>query len=264
MMNDTDTLEKAHDEEDGVFNVDLGGASLPPAPPDPRKNQSPRRKLILGTMLALLILGIVLGVSLGVTKSSDGSSLSTSQTQIEQGTSNEHPNLLDSPLPESENPVTPPPNSNPELEISVTPPPGSQTTTLSVQDWLVGQGVATKEDFLQANSYQSKAAGWLDGLVHGTNSTVIPTTDYVSMVANDAYNFTVQYALASLYHATNPDGNNWIKRVGFMSSPRVCEWHLRNFLGSSSSVFCNSDSGLVTSLRLDFNGLTGPLVKELA
>jgi len=225
--------ETGHEDDLEDLPMGSGEASLPPATPV-RETEKPRRTgLWFG--VAFLIVAVILGVTLGLTlpKDNDSSGLQ----QQEKSITDEDEDIGSVAAP------TPPPTSTP-LD--------------PVQKWLTEQGIADAATLLEEGSYQNRAASWL--LDQGNTTT----DHYQISVPGEAYDQVVRYALACLYYATNPDRSTWLKSVDFLTEKPVCEWQDRNFLGEVIGVGCDEETGLVDSIRLDFNGLSGELVPELA
>jgi hypothetical protein len=107
-------------------------------------------------------------------------------------------------------------------------------------------------EFENPNSYQSKAALWVE-----------QTAD---VTVHSVERLVQRYALACLYYATNGVENfyteqafgagevrKWIDETGWLTNDDECTWY---------KVTCNDD-GFVTQIELDSNRLTGALPPEL-
>jgi len=228
---------KSKDQYDLEEATSIGGEhSLPPAPPV-REINGQRKGLFFG--VGFLIVAVILGLSLGLTLPNKGNESSELQ-QVDASTIDDKDTDIDSVPAPTPQPLDP------------------------VQKWLIGQGIADPATLLKEGSYQNEAAFWLLDQSSATTLSVLTATDYEVSVPSEAYDQVVRYALACLYYATNPEEKSWVKKLNFLSDKPVCDWQDRNFLGDVSGVGCDDETGLVNSLKLDYNGLSGEMVSELS
>jgi hypothetical protein len=249
------------------------------------KNLSKRRLLVVMAVGILLLSIAFIGLAVGASnKGKDASDVDSSQSQNFGGGADSSPGPVDneapaptSSIPEESETVPenkPMPAKDPGADLSA--PEEVQTTPTTtaeepvipaepkserheqIIEFLVSQGIASKDDLETEGSYAYKAADWIanhDELTLEVPGSTRRKTAEASLTPQEI--FITRYALANIYFSLG--GPKWMYQADFLSGKPTCEWMemVATEIGTLPiGVGCTPQDGRVRSLFLGKCGVT--------
>lgn len=223
-----------------------------------------RRKMCVGLMIIVLVIGAAVGVSLTVlspsgkqdSNSSGSSSSSTSTSTNANGKNHMENGSI------GDNRVSVPMPAGVQYAGSPTASPGpTPSNAFEISDIIDSIARNGGDEFKNVNSYQSLAKKWV-------LTQAFPVLDGSSMTTDQQA--TQLYVLACIYYGTYSVRSDWTDHH-YGADVALPGWYSsRGWLGAAEDVCSNwhgltcNEEGRVIKIELDTNGLTGSFPSETA